>query len=127
MNRRIIILINAAYYGALYIGYLIAPRTLLTLFYLPDPGEVGPILARAGGALGVGLALMIWSVRNTEDSSVQRAALIALLLADVVNLLLTLAGVLAGVGPAVLWWPAVVIFSIFTLSVAYLLLVKPRP
>jgi hypothetical protein len=123
MSARSWLVINAGYFGLLGAAYVIAPGTMVTLFYVPELGEIAPYLARHAGSLGVALFAVIWAIRGTRDLTVLRTALAALLFVDLVNLALTVAGVLSGVGgPAVLWWLAAAVILALAVGAAYSLL-----
>ncbi|MGD2159219.1 MAG: hypothetical protein PVG14_18360 [Anaerolineales bacterium] len=123
MNARSWLLINAGYFGLLGAAYVIAPVTALPLFYVPQVGEIAPYVARLAGSLGVALFAVIWAIRGTRDLTVLRTALAALLFVDLVNLALTVAGILSGVGgPAVLWWLAAAVILALGVGAVYFLL-----
>jgi hypothetical protein len=123
MTTRSWLVINAGYFGLLGAAYVIAPRAVLPLFYVPEFGEIAPYVARLAGSLGVALFAVIWAIMGTRDLTVLRAALAALLFVDLINLALTLNGIISGVGgPAVLWWLAAAVILALAVGTGYSLL-----
>ncbi len=121
MRARNWLIVNAAYFGLLGIGYLVAPGTFLAIFYLPEAGEVAPYVARLAGGLGVGLFVLIWGIRRTGDLTTFRLAYSVLLFLDIATLWGTIAGLLAGDGPPASWVPAgAIIFALGAGSASFL-------
>ena len=98
---------------------MVAPGTMLQLFYSPQAGEVAPYVARLAGTLGIALFALLWTIRNTRDTAVLRSALGGLLFVDLVNLAMPVEGDLSGVGPATLWWLAAAVIAALAIGAAY--------
>jgi hypothetical protein len=119
MKTRSWLIVNCGYFGLLGAGYVVAPGTMLQLFYSPQAGEVAPYVARLAGTLGIALFALVWAIRGTRDAVVLRSALGGLLFVDLVNLAMTVAGALSGVGPAALWWLAAAVIAALAIGAAY--------
>jgi hypothetical protein len=68
--------------------------------------------------------MLTWLARNITDSETQRALILALLISDVVGLIVSVQGTVAGVMSAV-GWSAVGIYLFFSLGYAYFQFIKP--
>jgi hypothetical protein len=116
--------IAAVYFGVFGLAALLAPGTLLPLFYSAEPGEVAAWEMRFAGVAWLGLAALTWFARHQEDSAARRGIVLALVAFYGLSAIVALMGALSDAGPAALWWPNVGVYLLFALVFGYLGLVK---
>ena len=119
-NLLVVNAIVALVYG---ISFVLAPATVLSLYGMTQ----GPSEALAGQYFGVALiaiGLLTWFARNVADSEAQRAIILALLIADVIGVIVSVLGTVSGPMNAV-GWSAVGIYVLLALGFGYFQFMKP--
>ena len=123
MNFRTFLTAYALYLFAYGLPSLLVPGPLLAGSYIalvPDPSA--NLLTRYWGAISVGFGLLIWRVRNLEDAALQRSLATAIFLIEGLNVLLTVIGIVTGLGGVALWGASAVVHLLFALSAGSFLL-----
>ncbi|MGZ6142500.1 MAG: hypothetical protein ACXWLM_04135 [Myxococcales bacterium] len=114
--------VNAVIAGVFGIAFTLAPAQTLAPYGVELP-FAGLLVARLFGAALVGFGIISWLLR-AADASAQRAAAIALTVADALGFLISLWGVLAGAINA-LGWSTVAIYGLLAAGFALQLARKP--
>ena len=123
MNIRTALTINTVMDLLFGIGFLLLPGFLLQLFGMSSAPEIAFIAQLLGAAL-IGIALIVWLVRDSGYSPPVRAILIGLLIFNVLGFTVSLLAVLTGVMNAVGWIiPAA--FLLEALPRVYFLFINP--
>ena len=123
MNIRTALTINTVMALLFGIGFLLLPGFLLQLFGMSSAPEIAFIAQLLGAAL-IGIAVIVWLVRDSGYSPPVRAILIGLLIFNVLGFTVSLLAVLTGVMNAVGWIiPAA--FLIEALPRVYFLFIDP--
>ena len=108
---------NAVVALAFGIGFVLLPATVYNVFGV----EISPSAIFAGQLFGVELVavgLLCWFIRNAEDTAIIPKIILALLIADVLGVVVTVMGTLSGVLNA-LGWLTVIIYLILVVGYAY--------
>ncbi len=108
---------NAVVALAFGIGFVLFPATVYNVFGV----EISPSAIFAGQLFGVELVavgLLCWFVRNVRDTVIIPKIILALLIADVLGLIVTLMGSLSSVMNT-LGWLTVMIYLILVVGYAY--------
>ena len=124
MKLKVVFMANAVVSLPFGIGCVLAPHLFLSLLGA-TLGPAGALMMQYGGAWLIGLGLLTWFTRNAADSEVGRGIALALLVAYLVALVVSVLGQLAGVLNALGWMP-VAIQAFFSVSLGYLLLAERR-
>ena len=124
MKLKVVFMANAVVSLPFGIGCVLAPHLFLSLFGA-TLGPAGALMMQYGGAWLIGLGLLTWFTRNAADSEAGRGIALALLVAYLVALVVSVLGQLAGVLNALGWMP-VAIQAFFSVSLGYLLLAERR-
>ncbi len=100
-------------------GFLLLTSTMLPMYGLPvDPAHL--VQGRYFGAALFGGGLLPWFLRNTQDRSTQRSALLACAIGAALGLIVSIWGLVdKALGP--LGWSSVVIYGLLMVLAAYLL------
>jgi hypothetical protein len=106
----------AALFG---IGFVAAPNDVLAMYGVPASAHIALIARLFGGTL-IAFAIIQWLARNLRDDAAVTALLMGLGVSHVINLLITIAAVLAGTLNA-LGWSTVLIYLIGALGCGYFL------
>ena len=102
---------------------VLTPATMLSLHGVAqDPGE--RLMAQYFGSALIAIGLLTWFARNVADSEAQRAIILALLIAGVIGVIVSVLGTVSGVMNAV-GWSAVGIYVLLALGFAYFQFMKP--
>ncbi len=124
MKLNTLLVINAVVALVYAISLLVIPATLQGVYGI-DSNASAQLMARFFGVGLVAVGLLSWLVRNSTDSSTQRAVILALLISYAVGVIVSLLGTLSGVMNAV-GWSGVIIYLLLGLGFAYFLFMKPR-
>jgi len=124
VKLKVVFMANAVVSLPFGIGCVLAPHLFLSLFGA-TLGPAGALMMQYGGAWLIGLGLLTWFTRNAADSEAGRGIALALLVAYLVALVVSVLGQLAGVLNALGWMP-VAIQAFFSVSLGYLLLAERR-
>jgi len=89
------------------IGSVLAPHLFLSLFGA-TPGSAGAYMMQFAGAWLIGIGLLTWFTRNAAASQAGRGIALALVIAYLVALVVSVLGQLAGVLNALGWMPVVI-------------------
>jgi hypothetical protein len=117
MKLNTFLLIAAVLYAVFGIGALLAPAQLFASMGL-TLNEAGQLVARTGGAAGIGYAVIFWLARGAETSP----ALRAILLGNVVYLILEIIAIVLGAlstGTIAAALPGVVVDALLLVGFAY--------
>jgi hypothetical protein len=106
------------------IGSVVAPQLFLTLFGA-TLGPAGALMMQYSGAWLIGIGLLTWFARNAAQSEAGRAIALALLIAYLAALAVSVLGQLAGV-LNVLGWMPVLIQAFFAAGFGYSLAADRR-
>lgn len=123
MNLRNALTINTGMALLFGIGFLLLPTVVLPIFGISSAPETA-FMAQLLGAALIGIAVLVWLVRDIGYSPAVRAILIGLLVFNVLGFVVSLLAVLSGVMNAAGWIiPAA--FLIEALPRAYFLFINP--
>ena len=118
-------IINAVV-GAVYgVAFVLVPGQVFSIFGV----EASAILKSTGqmlGAYAVGIAVLTWSARKSNDSSARRAIVLGFVIGNAVGFVVTLIGQLNNVIGA-LGWSTVAIYLLLALGFGYFQFAKPAP
>ncbi len=118
-------IINAVV-GAVYgVAFVLVPGQVFSIFGV----EASAILKSTGqmlGAYAVGIAVLTWSARKSNDSAARRAIVLALFIGNAVGFVVTLIGQLNNVIGA-LGWSTVAIYLLLALGFGYFQFAKTAP
>ena len=106
----------AALFG---IGFVAAPNDVLAMYGIPASVHTALIARLFGGTL-LSIAIIQWLARTLRDEAAVTALLMGLGVSHVVNLLIAIAGTLAGTINA-LGWSTVLIYAIGAAGCGYFL------
>lgn len=123
MKFSTVLLVNAIVALVYGIALVLLPATVLSIYGV-TPGPAVNLASQLFGVELLHVGLLCWLVRNVSESVVQRAFIIASLIAQVVGVIVSVMGTLSGVFNAV-GWSAVAIFLLLALGYAYLQFMKP--
>jgi cytosine/uracil/thiamine/allantoin permease len=104
MKLKNLLIINAVVLGGSGIGAVLVPAKVLSLYGV----TLGPaviLMAQYAGLGSIAIGLVAWFARNVEDSRAQRAIILALLIAYVIGVIISVLGTISGVMKV--GWPVV--------------------
>ena len=117
------LILNAVIALAFGIGFVLVPGTMGTLYGM-TPGPDVNLIGQFFGVELIAVGLLCWLARDVSDSAAQHAMILAFLIAEVIGLIVSIMGTLAGVFNAV-GWSAVAIYLVLSLGFAYFQFMKP--
>ncbi len=118
-------IINAVVMAVFGVAFVLVPGQAFSIFGV----EASAILKSTGqmlGAYAVGIAVLTWSARKSNDSAARRAIVLALFIGNAVGFVVTLIGQLNNVIGA-LGWSTVAIYLLLALGFGYFQFAKPAP
>ena len=125
MKFRTILTAYALYLLAYGLPSLIIPGPLLASSYIVlVPGPSTDLLTRYWGAISIGLGLLVWRMRNIEQSDVKQSLAMAMVLIEATNVILTVVGIVSGLGGVVLWGASAAVHLLFALGAGYFLIIS---
>jgi len=104
------------------IGFIIAPTSLGSLYGL-STNPTSEFALRMYATALIGIGLLAWLIRQSQDRDIQKAVLLAFFVTDFGGLLVALFANLAGMMNA-LGWSLVVLLLLFSAAYAYLWFAK---
>ena len=117
-------LINAFIGGLLGSGFLIVPDSILREFGV-DEYEAMKLLSQFFGSAMLGLGLVLWFVKDVNETNLQKGMGIALLAGTTAGLAITVLGITSALLRANLWI-AIVVYASWGIAYAYLVFLQPR-
>jgi hypothetical protein len=111
------LILNAVIALAFGIGFVLLPATTLTIYGL-DPNPSINLMGQFFGVELIAVGLLCWFVKDDSDTAVMPKIILALLIADIVGLIVSLMGTLSGIFNA-LGWSAVLIYLVLVVGYAY--------
>jgi hypothetical protein len=117
MKLRNLFILNAVVALGFGIGFLVIPGTMWELYGV-TPGSGVNLAGQFFAVELIAVGLLSWLVRNVSDAAALQAITLALLVADVIGLIVSLIGIFSGVFNA-MGWSAVVIYLGLSLGYAY--------
>ena len=125
MRLRTLLLIGGLLGLVFGIGFLLAPRPMLTLYGVPaDPPVV--LLARFFGAALVQVGLVFYLIRDVGDPKTQRGVIIGSFIGSVAGLVVALTGQFWGLVNQ-FGWSTVAIYGLLTLGYGSFMFGRPTP
>lgn len=125
MKLKVLFIANTIVSVPFGIGSVLAPHLFLSLFGA-TLGPAGAVMMQYGGAWLIGLGLLTWFSRNEAESKAGRKIGLALLVAYLVALVVSVLGQFAGVLNLLGWMP-VLIQLFFVVGLGYLLFANQQP
>jgi hypothetical protein len=123
MNRTTFLIIAAIITALFGIGLLLAPGQLAATYGTTfNPG--GTAIARIGGSSLIALAWIIWGARNGPGAEAMQAVLVAGVVANVLNILISGQATMNGVIGNGIGWATVALHILLTLGFGYFAFVK---
>jgi hypothetical protein len=105
------------------LGFLLAPRPMLTLYEMPiDPSVV--LMSRFFGAALVQVGLVLYLIRDVGDLRTQRGVVIGSFIGSVAGLVVALTGQFWGLVNQ-LGWSTVAIYGLLTLGYGSIMFGRP--
>ena len=109
--------------GVFGLGWFLAPD-LMGRFWGITPGDNLNYMGHRYGVLLIGLAITVWMARDAANTPARRALMTGAFVSLALTTALSLYGALAlGLNA----WPAVVVESVLTAGLAWVMFVKPEP
>ena len=125
MRLRTLLLIGGLLGLVFGIGFLLAPRPMLSLYGVPaDPPVV--LLARFFGAALVQVGLVFYLIRDVGDPKTQRGVIIGSFIGSVAGLVVALTGQFWGLVNQ-FGWSTVAIYGLLTLGYGSFMFGRPTP
>ncbi len=122
MNLRNLFILSAVVGLVFGLGFLIFPDQLLQLYGV-ELSEAGLYVGRLMGAVFIGVGVITWQARYSNDSLARRAIVAGLfidfLLGLVVSVMMMFSGLVNALG-----WSTVIIYLFFTLGYGYFQFIK---
>lgn len=118
-NLMILTMVSTSVFGA---GFVIAPVPFASLLGL-TLSPTAELIARQYGSALVGIGLLAWSVRNSQDETIQRPFLLSLFVTDFGGFIFMLLAQLSGLMNP-LGWSVVGVLGLLTAAYAYLRFMK---
>jgi hypothetical protein len=109
--------LNAIIASAFGIGFILLPATTLTIYGV-DPNPSINLMGQFFGVELIAVGLLCWFVKGDSDTAVIPKIMLALLIADIAGLIVSLMGTLSGIFNA-LGWSAVLIYLGLVAGYAY--------
>jgi len=125
MKLKVLFIANTVVSVPFGIGSVLAPHLFLSLFGA-TLGPAGALMMQYGGSWLIGLGLLTWIIRNAAESDAGRKIGLALLVAYLVALVVSVLGQFAGVLNLLGWMP-VLIQLFFVVRLGYLLFANQQP
>ena len=123
MNRNMFLIIAAVITALFGIALLLAPGQLAATYGTTlNPG--GTVIARIGGSTLIALAWVIWGARNGPGAEAMQAVLVAGLIANVLDLLISGQATMNGVIGYGIGWATVVLHLVLGAGFGYFAFVK---
>ena len=125
MKISTLMIINAVVGAVFGVAFVLIPGKIFSIYGV----EASAILKSTGqmlGAYAVGIAVLTWSARKSNDSSARRAIVLALFIGNAVGFVVALIGQLNNVIGA-LGWSTVAIYLLLALGFGYFQFAKPAP
>ncbi len=123
MRLSTLLLIGGLLGLAFGVGFLLAPRPMLTLYGVPtDPSVV--LMARFFGAALVQLGLVLFLIRDVGDPRTQRGVVIGSFIGSVVGLVVALTGQFWDLVNQ-FGWSTVAIYALLTLGYGSIMFGRP--
>ena len=123
MKLGTLFIVNAVVALVFGIAFVLLPGTLAGIYGV-TPGPAVNLLGQFFGATLIAIGLLCWLVRNVSEGPAVKGAILALLVGDVIGLIVSLMGTLAGTMNAV-GWSSVIIYLLLSLGLAYFQFMKP--
>lgn len=123
MVRNMFLIIAAVITGLFGIGLLLAPAQMAAT-YGATLNAAGILTARIGGSALVALAWIIWGARNGPGAEAMQAVLVAGLVANVLDLLISGYATMNGVIGYGIGWATVVLHILLGAGFGYFAFVK---
>jgi hypothetical protein len=125
MKLKTLLVINAVV--ALVYGICFELVTALVLsIYGVTQGPAEILMARYFGVELIAIGLVCWFARDVTDALARRAIILAVLISDIIGVIVSVQGTLAGVMSAV-GWTAAGIYLLLALGFAYMLTKQGAP
>lgn len=109
--------INAVLAFVFGLGFVFIPGTLVS-YYGVELSEQGLVISQLLGAAFLGFAIITWLVRNSAESDVLRAIVLAFFIENAFGFVISLKGQLAGLTNAS-GWSTVAIYALFAIGYGY--------
>ena len=125
MKFQTILTAYALYLFAYGLPSLIIPGPLLAGSYIAFvPGPSTDLLTRYWGAISIGFGFLVWRMRNIGQSDVKRSLAMVMMLIETMNVILTVMGIVSGLGGVALWGASAVVHLLFALGAGYFLIIS---
>lgn len=125
MKISTLMIINAVVTTVFGVAFVLVPSQVFSIYDV----EASAILKSTGQLLGsyaVGIAVLTWSARKSNDSVARRAIVLALFIGNAVGFVVALIGQLNNVVGA-MGWSTVAIYLLLALGFGYFQFAKPAP
>jgi hypothetical protein len=125
MKISTLMIINAVVTAVFGIAFVLVPGQVFSIYDV----EVSAILKSTGqllGAYAIGIAVLTWAARKSNDSAARRAIVLALFIGNAVGFVVALIGQLNNV-VGVMGWSTVAIYLLLALGFGYFQFAKPAP
>ena len=120
-----ILLVLTALFGIVFgLAYLLFPKYLLDFFGVVQTDAVIMTSRFFGGSI-LGYGVLAWSARNAAGSQTRRAIKLALFIAFLIGLVLSILGVTSGFFNTLGWIP-VAFFAFLSVAFGYFRFIKPE-
>ena len=128
MKLRYVFVLNAIVSLIFAVGFLLAPKTMLTLFHLSVGSTVSfnasiNFVTQLLGAALIAHGLLSWFAGGMAEANARRSVATSLFVFEVIGFALSLLGMLSKI-MSVTGWVLVGLFLLFALGYAYFLFVK---
>jgi len=123
MNRTTFLIIAAVITGLFGIGLLLAPAQMAAT-YGATLNAAGLLVARIGGSALIALAWVVWGARNGPGAEAMQAVLVAGLIANVFDLLISGYATMNGIIGYGIGWATVVLHLLLGAGFGYFAFVK---
>ncbi len=124
MNYRTLFLLNSLLIFLLGAAFLVVPSLAIGQFGVDNYASTTMVAQFFGTAL-LAIGLLLWFAKDVTDEAVQRGMSIALLVAALAGLVVTVIGTAGGILRSN-EWIAILAYILFGLGVAFLVFMKPR-
>ena len=123
MKLKHLLIINTVVCAVYGIPLLLLPATMLSLHGVAqDPGT--RLMAQYFGSALIAIGLLTWLARDVTDSEAQGAIILALLIANVIGIVISVLGTVSGPMNA-LGWLGAAVYALLALGYAYFQFLKP--
>lgn len=124
MNYRTLFLLNSLLIFLLGAAFLVVPSLAIGQFGVDNYASTTMVAQFFGTAL-LAVGLLLWFAKDVTDEAVQRGMSIALLVAALAGLVVTVIGTVGGILRSN-EWIAILAYVLFGFGVAFLVFMKPR-